>query len=58
MAGDQVKVPVLSRGSPELNGGLTGPLVIEQPDTTIFVPPAWQIRSLPTGSLLMTPVGK
>jgi len=35
-----METPVLHRGT--LEGGLVGPLIIEEHDTTILVPPAWR----------------
>ncbi len=33
---------------------LAGPAVLEQPDTTILVPPGWQAAADQTGALLLT----
>jgi N-methylhydantoinase A len=33
---------------------LAGPLIVEQPDTTVVVPPSWRLEALESGSLKLT----
>ncbi|MGE0383350.1 MAG: hydantoinase/oxoprolinase family protein [Gammaproteobacteria bacterium] len=46
-----VSTPVLSRA--DIDRGLTGPLIVEEPDTTIVVPPGWTIEPGPFGTLAL-----
>lgn len=47
---------VLQRSDPALNAPLEGPLIIEQSDTTIVVPPGWRTEMTASGSLLVTTI--
>ncbi len=37
---------------------IAGPLLVDQPDTTIFVPPGWTIEAVAGGSLLMRKIAR
>lgn len=43
--------PVLSRESLELGASMDGPLIVEEMDSTIVVPPAWNLVSERRGLL-------
>jgi N-methylhydantoinase A len=52
---DQIlEVRVLQRTDPALEEALSEPLIIEQADTTIVVPPGWITRKTASGSLHIT----
>lgn len=53
ISGRETTVRVLPRGS--VGTHLSGPAVIEQLDTTIFIPPGWRVESFDSGSLLLRP---
>jgi N-methylhydantoinase A len=36
-----------------VGGGVPGPAIINQMDTTTFVPPGWQARPVPGGALVL-----
>lgn len=50
-------VACIDRDSLEPGHTRTGPLVIEQSDTTVLVPEGWQMRCQPSGDLLLTRSG-
>jgi N-methylhydantoinase A len=52
--GETLACRVVQRGDPALNAPLAGPLIIEQSDTTIVVPPEWRTEMTASGSLLVT----
>lgn len=45
---------VIHRTDPALSGGFSEPLIVEQADTTIVVPPGWKTTMTASGSLLLT----
>ena len=47
-----MKVAVRTRGS--IEGEQAGPMVIEEPDTTVVVPPGWTVRRDPNGTLRLS----
>jgi 5-oxoprolinase (ATP-hydrolysing) len=50
-----IETPVLSReGIPEDGEGLSGPLLVDEYDTTVVVPPGWVVRRGAGGVLTMT----
>jgi N-methylhydantoinase A len=52
-----VTVPVLERASVGASARLDGPLIIEQLDTTTYVPGGWRLTGHPSGHLVMTRSG-
>lgn len=51
-----IDTPVLRRGA--LEGGLNGPLIVEEHDTTILVPPAWKATLGDEASVVLERSGK
>ncbi len=51
------ETPVIRRSGLDPTRRFTGPLIIEQPDTTILVPPGWRVSPDETGTLLLDPAG-
>lgn len=47
-----MKTSVSRRG--DINGRQKGPLIVEEPDTTVVVPPGWQVNRDTYGSLVLT----
>jgi len=47
-----IRVAVHTRAS--IDGEMKGPLVIEEPDTTVVVPPEWSVRRESNGTLRLT----
>jgi N-methylhydantoinase A len=47
-----LKTPVFHRA--DITRGLNGPLIVEEPDTTVVVPPGWTISRDEYGSLVLT----
>src|SRR5262249_31492397 len=47
-----LKTPVCQRT--DITGVQHGPLIIEEPDTTVVVPPGWQVNRDAYGSLVLT----
>jgi N-methylhydantoinase A len=47
-----LQTPVLRRA--DIRGARNGPLIVEEPDTTVVVPPGWSIRRDAFGSLVLT----
>ncbi|HLI16262.1 MAG TPA: hydantoinase/oxoprolinase family protein [Acidimicrobiales bacterium] len=50
-AGERVEVPVVGRA--ELSRPAPGPLLVDEPDTTIVVPPGWVAALDPSGSVVL-----
>jgi N-methylhydantoinase A len=38
----------------DIVGYMAGPLIVEEPDTTVVVPPGWTVRRDEQGNLLLT----
>ena len=58
LGGQWQDATVISRGSlAELKGGLNGPAIVEQDDTTTLVPAGWTARELPCGSMMLEKTG-
>ncbi|WP_433254913.1 hydantoinase/oxoprolinase family protein [Streptosporangium sp. CA-135522] len=55
-AGGYVPVPVLTRASVAA-GGLTGPAIVEDAESTIVVPPGWAARLDGSGAVILTGTG-
>jgi len=53
-AGAWKEVPVFNRDRLAVGNEITGPALIAQPDSTIFVLANWHLRVDPTGSLMAT----
>ena len=51
------ETPILRRAALALGARLAGPAIIEQPDTTILVPPGWSARRDNAGNLVLEPEG-
>lgn len=51
-----VECPVFARGSLPAGAQLTGPALIDAPDTTIWLPPGWTCVVAPDQTLLLTAV--
>jgi N-methylhydantoinase A len=49
---------VVQRTDPALSGGFAEPLIVEQADTTIVVPPGWRTATTASGSLLLTKIAE
>ena len=52
--GGEVTCPVLTRGRLRQEGQLAGPLIIEEVDTTVVVPPSWMAAVDERGFILLT----
>lgn len=52
--GAWVEATVVRRSTLDLDAGLPGPAIIEQPDTTAFVPPGWVVRADRFANLLIS----
>jgi N-methylhydantoinase A len=48
-----VRCPVLARAGLKPGAVHDGPLIVESPDTTVVVPPAWRLRAEPGGLLAL-----
>jgi N-methylhydantoinase A len=44
--------PIHERG--DIDKFVSGPLIVEEPDTTVVVPPGWQIHRDGLGNLVMS----
>jgi N-methylhydantoinase A len=44
--------PIRKRG--DIDQPINGPLIVEEPDTTVVVPPQWQIQRDGLGNLILT----
>ncbi|HYM84406.1 MAG TPA: hydantoinase/oxoprolinase family protein [Candidatus Dormibacteraeota bacterium] len=53
-ASGPVTARVIERSRLPVGTRLAGPLVLPQPDSTTWVPPAWQVEVDPAGNLVMT----
>jgi len=49
-----VEVPVVDRRALRDATTMSGPVVIEQSDTTTVIRPGWQVRPHPSGHLIVT----
>ena len=58
IAGELQDIPVHQRDALALNTCLTGPALIEQADTTIFIDPGLQATTDPCGNLVITRTGE
>ena len=48
-----VRTPIYARPRLPLGAELSGPAIVEQPDTTTVVPPGWTARVEESGNLLL-----
>jgi N-methylhydantoinase A len=53
VAGRMVDVPIYSRATLGIGGRFAGPAVVEQVDTTIFIPPGWSAAAHASGALIL-----
>lgn len=52
--GQRLDATFVERGLVEIGERLSGPAVVEESTSTVFVPPGWTAECLPTGDLLLT----
>jgi N-methylhydantoinase A len=53
-----VTTPVYARARLPLGGGIPGPAIVEQADTTTVVPPGWTIAVEESGNLRLRRTGR